>query len=94
MEKFTQGKWIVKSENDGSNIYIKDATNTAAICKLYTQNAIVLNKEEAVANAKLIASAPELLEALKAVFKSKTERGIIGVEEMSLVINAINKATL
>jgi hypothetical protein len=38
-------------------------------------------------------NALELLDALKAVFKSKTERGMIGAEEMSLVIQAINKAT-
>jgi len=65
MEKFTRGKWIVKCENDSLDLYVKDADNKAAICKLYIRNAVVSNKEEAVANANLIASAPELLEALK-----------------------------
>jgi hypothetical protein len=61
--KHTPGPWFVKEQNNTMNAVW---SNKRYICTAYTGGAI--NKpgiKQALANARLIASAPELLEALK-----------------------------
>lgn len=64
----TQGNWKVSKENSG--IYIVGDSYIAQISDWSTENSSDKDtnkslKEEAAANARLIAAAPELLEALK-----------------------------
>jgi hypothetical protein len=57
-----------------------------------------ITRREAEANAKLIASAPLLLEALKAaqyyiVYKEGGENGAVPIHPLPMIVNAISKAT-
>lgn len=99
--RHTQGKW---QSNSYSLEIIEDANNNI-ICDLnplmwngkYFDNAIwIKNKEEAEANAKLIAAAPELLEALEFAQKVliyKNNRNQLTTDEVR-VLRAINEAIL
>ena len=65
--KFTKGKWImVKTakyfEPKSSTVEIHSDNNIGWICKI--QNNGVIEREEGNANAKLIAAAPEMFEAI------------------------------
>lgn len=62
MEKFTKGKWIA-----GKNRIITE--DDYVICEVYDGLSPIrtMNQQIAKANCKLIASAPEMLEALKEV---------------------------
>lgn len=59
----TQGKWLIEDE-ENNGIFIKTETGNSAICRVYTNNNII-NGIEGNLNAKLIAAAPNLLEALQ-----------------------------
>ena len=60
-KKFTEGPWCINSEFDGN--WIEQEANTLhAVCMITAQK--TMNEKE-VADANLIAAAPELLEALE-----------------------------
>ncbi len=63
--KNTQGKW----ESHGRKVIVEgrwdDYTICECKCKLPSSHGVCYEKEEAKANAKLIASAPDLLNACK-----------------------------
>ncbi len=69
--KGTKGKWVAESYDDDSNgwISVKTPVGNITIYGVCTtgvnKEGVLLLKQEAEANAKLIASAPEMLEALK-----------------------------
>ena len=69
----------------------------ASLCARYSNSfSEAIKDEEAEANAKLIASAPELLEALKATKQLNLhlyEDGTVGNRIYKQITNAINKAT-
>lgn len=56
MNKHTPGPWNI--DNHPDQIWITDSDNNSAICK------VMHMRSEAEANARLIAAAPDLLEAL------------------------------
>ena len=63
--EITKGKWQVKDE--GSNgIYIKSEAHTSAIAKFFTNNELIKDSEEALANANYIVNAVNSHEELKA----------------------------
>ena len=59
-------EWFV-SDLYTNGIFIKSGIGAyeGAICRVYTNNVAVKSIDEALANAKLIASAPQLLSALE-----------------------------
>ena len=65
--KNTQGKW----ESHGRKVIVEgrwdDYTICECKCKLPSSHGVCYEKEEAKANAKLIASAPEMLRALQEI---------------------------
>jgi len=94
---FTKGNWNYVGGDDGScEVNIGDTT--AGICRWEKNTGVnVITREEMEANAKLIATAPELFEAL--IFcKSVIYKGgmLKRSEQIAFEIaeSAINKATL
>ncbi len=71
--KHTQGKWEVDPESDGQ-LWISVEDSTTPICKINQaeeEDGNIVTTEEDKANANLIASAPELLEAIKSAMRIK-----------------------
>lgn len=68
MNKHTQGKWFI-SNNHEDNGNMQIGSDRDYICQIYPRPndgiSIEANEPQSLANAHLIASAPELLEALK-----------------------------
>ncbi len=97
--KGTPGKWLAKLE-DGRNAHdiIVDREDYAWVASVHQQFHDVATVEQAEANAKLIAAAPELLEALilaRAVILSKRDMDGLspkGSEILNKINSAINKA--
>ena len=82
----TKGKWyigIVPEYNDMlKSAMIEIQTDNVWICKV--QNNGVIGNEEGKANAKLIATAPELLEALQNLVALKESKDKSGKDEYYL----------
>lgn len=85
----TQGPWNVSKPNCGLGIFDVNGKSVAAISSNQSRS-----WEEKEANARLIASAPELLEALKA--SRAVLKSVIGtIDEMRIIkeqIDLIDKA--
>lgn len=96
--KGTMGKWFLNKRNR-TLIEIRNSDNKL-VCELenYERNVQIMSFNELEANAKLIASAPDLLEALmasKAVFEALgiyANHRIAG-EQYDKVVQSIKKAT-
>jgi hypothetical protein len=90
--KHTQGEWKVKQE-DRFLLILSNNENQIADVTIPLDFRDMDFREECEANAKLIASAPDLLEAL--ILADKLINGFIPAKSKdSLTIkNAINKAT-
>lgn len=71
--KHTQEPWIIQ-EDDHLGVYIKTPDNNGAIARVYIDNPLI-NKEQGLANAKLIASAPDLLKYATLVMDMLKEYG-------------------
>lgn len=90
--KHTQGKWTAESSSFGENIRVENLT----IATCYRRAG---NEHEAEANAKLIAAAPELLEACQSMIKAFMDapnEWLMTADVMqmeSIMKDAINKAT-
>jgi len=86
--KFTKGKWGL----DRDFIYTE---LSEVICDIdpigVSKKVFTRSKEEAIANAKLIASAPSLLEALISLYESLPDG--YASECLPMVRKAIKKAT-
>jgi len=68
--KNTKGEWVIEKETNG-NLWIvvdKNPNPIAQICCSGDNNNVISPTNEEKANAKLIAAAPELLEALQTAF--------------------------
>lgn len=86
--KHTKGEWrIFPSSNKLIQI---NSEKMHSVCDVWAINGE--SKEELEANAKLIAAAPYLLEALIEVEEWAAKFGL-GKDQYNKVINAINKAT-
>lgn len=89
--KHTQGEWLIRTKEENFSRKVTDFKGSLLA------NVFADTDEEAEANAKLIASAPYLLEALKSTLNTETESGmcsfIIGGKIHSEIILAIKKAT-
>lgn len=91
--KHTKGKWEADKADLNNDFLIWDTQLENDIPKLIARVQYEdVTDEEQEANAKLIATAPELLEVLIEVEKWASEFGM-GSIQYEKVINAINKAT-
>lgn len=98
--KHTKGEWLACCLHDKPHfVFANDSEIT--ICSIFQKQDFGFNLpiEEVQANAKLIAAAPELLDAIKYYFDVLEEvRGKDWNKSpdhvLSKMINAINKATL
>ena len=64
----------------------------ALICEMH-YNSGVPTKEKALANAKLIAAAPDMLEVCKSILADDEQDGVLLPTDRVNLKNAINKAT-
>jgi len=83
--KHTVGKWAIRDLE-----IIGPINSNKSICEI-TGN--FMDEEEAAANAKLIAAAPELLQVLQDILNDDKMNGILTASERVNAKNAINKAT-
>jgi len=85
--KHTKGNW----SNTGLDIRSQSSLLLATVYKHLESNQ---SKEEALANAKLIASAPKLLEALKLMYETARLHGLPEFNNsLQLAEEAIKQAT-
>jgi len=96
MNKHTPATWIMNVKDKFCYedwLYITDDKDRV-ICKV-SHNLVELHVEEYAANAKLIAAAPELLEALNRVNNTLTVHGKVDSETPlhEFILAAIKKAT-
>lgn len=94
-KKHTIGEWKMSNTPEyfvpkSSTIQIESDLSEGWICKV--QNNGVIGVEEGEANAKLIAAAPELLEACQRAMQTLEYENIYGQARMLLAV-AIKKAT-
>lgn len=93
--KHTPGKWAVSNHMDNGDLVIRDK-DEQIICNIdCDRSAFNISDNEAKANAKLIAAAPELLEALTELLR-QSQLIINGIPASVKVTakKAIEKATL
>jgi hypothetical protein len=87
MSKFTPGKWRARPSKYGGEIHIDD-TNGKAIAAIHRMK----EDGEQEANAHLIASAPDLLEACKMFLTLVTEQQLFSGAALVKAKDAIAKA--
>lgn len=93
-KKFTKGEWtFYETPNyhkpECSRIEVSSRDSSLWICKV--QNSGYIAEDEGLANAKLIAAAPSLLEALISLYESLPDG--YASECLPMVRKAIKKAT-
>lgn len=95
MSKFTEGEWSILDDSrskDGSG-YIRIGTKKKSwIAEAKGNHVGPKSKKECMANAKLIAAAPELLEACRSALLLFEFENTHGVARLALIA-AIKKAT-
>ena len=85
----TKGQWTVGKTSNFE--YMDIDCNGQRITSVYTG---IESNPEAEANAKLIAAAPELLEALVRILEDDAENGILSPVDRVIAKTAIEKATI
>ena len=92
--KNTPAPWITDTENDFIFSKGQSETHPNIICRLFDRNEE--NYPNSEANAKLIAAAPELLEALQIVrnYFGENDKTLAEHKMFAIVDKAIKKATL
>lgn len=93
--KHTEGEWNVIQPKYQDYLVVKSDYKDLHICEIL-KGTYTIDKQEAEANAKLIAAAPELLEALKELMDLfyDHEPELYRQRQFNKAIKAINKATL
>lgn len=92
--KFTKGEWnLVTSKESGSDVC---ASSGEAICQVFDATGKPVSEmdyEIMVANAKLIAAAPEMFEALKSIYDDPETFNDLFVSQQDKIKSALKKAT-
>jgi len=96
MSEFTKGKWIAQKRTP--TLFEIRNVNGKLVCELenYERNKQIMGYQELEANAKLIASAPEMLEMLQKMYDYYSTSEIISGSLRSFMIETrelIKKAT-
>lgn len=91
MSKHTPGEWVIDWNVSRLDIFSADAKTLVASLRRSSLSSSI--DEEAKANARLLAAAPDLLEALKALMARDLENRLNGFPEVAEARAAIAKAT-
>ena len=95
--KFTKGKWVVKVNEltPDKEIFVA-IENRGGLARIFHSNELVNTRETALENAKLMAAAPDLLEALigarELLRKLTAAANISFIENEDVQFKAIRKA--
>ena len=94
MSKHTKGEWdLADNGMDDKHQFSVVAYNSDG-CRLIADTYLNRkNKEESEANAKLIAAAPDLLDALQSAYKCSGEKGKLTIPVLDKMLEAILNAT-
>jgi hypothetical protein len=94
MSKHTPGPWKYSPQTERVYFTDKKSGEEPPICEMAVSDIMAIqNEDEVAANAHLIAAAPELLEALKAVRAWLNDyNGHMGVPQTKMIRAAIAKA--
>lgn len=84
-KKFTKGKWI----SLGTRVGVDVADGISSICEMSTW----MSGKEVIYNSQLIASAPDLLDALECIYNDKEVWSELSDTQKIMVEQAIKKAT-
>lgn len=71
-ESFTPGPWLIVRYGDSDSLVIHAGESDWRVCFMATPGSSPRSMDQISANARLIASAPELYEALKAIVDART----------------------
>lgn len=89
--KHTTGEWLIHEKAAG-NVIQKDTGRVVANCRAYTSNVNPhLVDEENMANAKLIAAAPDLLEALSELIDINESEEVFDIK-VNRMVNALSNS--
>lgn len=90
---FTQGEWKINNYEEPHGQVYRVETNETYICELHeAYYETLLQEDEANANAKLIAAAPNLLESCNRLLSQLN--GLVGEnDDINYALAAIKKAT-
>ena len=89
--KGTKGEWAL-SEKKTFGRQMVDLGDFNGYIDVWYHNGESITKNEATANAKLIAAAPRLLNALRSAYRCSGERNTLTKPVLDEMLKAINKA--
>lgn len=92
--KHTQGEWEVGPKIGKGTIAINSDKGILIATVWFANPTHPVKKGAAKANAKLIAAAPELLEALEYIRREIRKEGVEDYFDTNIIAKAIKKATL
>ena len=90
--KHTPGPWSFKVAPNGDCGIMANGTGIFAEAFADIRHAHECNLDEALANARLIAAAPDMLDALKAMRDDATIKAVCASPLWAQMVNAIEKA--
>ena len=97
MTQHTPGPWILDQDRTDDGTYYVRANNEVAVAEALNSRAFSIGEPEA--NARLIAAAPELLEALRIIERQMDGETMfpgavyLSLTEANQIVEAIAKAT-
>ena len=94
--KHTPGPWQIADENNNScSVLLGIEHNLVACLDRQCSNTweIVIERDEMLANARLIAAAPDLLDALQRLLNAENDEYLTPIGVRNLARAAISKAT-
>ena len=82
---YTKGEWKVETHGDAEDLYVRDTELYESVARIFHSSTYPYGK--AIANAHLIAAAPDMYEALKEISEGK---GRYSLDKLTHASNTID----